>query len=332
MRARRSTRDPREAENRQALGLAPQSIALYEEISSADNLRFFGRLHGLKGPDLEERVAACLDFADLTDVRKKSVSKYSGGMKRRLNLAVAIVHDPDLVLLDEPTVGVDPQSRNAIFDRVEQLRDDGKQIVYTTHYMEEAQRLCDRVAIMDRGRLMALDSVRALIEAHGGPGKLAVQTGDKESIHDTTDPLGTLAQLQERETVEHFQYRPPDLETVFLNLTGRALRRLTAIGPPGEPREQDRRDGCEGHPDPLPGQAGLLLHGLLPADDGDLLRGDVREPEPGGRRTSPSPSSTRTGPPVPSASSPGSMPPAGSNSSSSRASRPLSRCAVARPQ
>ncbi len=217
-------RDPREAENRQALGLAPQSIALYEEISSADNLRFFGRLHGLKGPDLEERVSACLDFADLTDVRKKSVSKYSGGMKRRLNLAVAIVHDPDLVLLDEPTVGVDPQSRNAIFDRVEQLRDDGKQIVYTTHYMEEAQRLCDRVAIMDRGRLMALDTVRALIEAHGGPGKLAVQTGDKESIHDTTDPLGTLAQLQERETVEHFQYRPPDLETVFLNLTGRALR------------------------------------------------------------------------------------------------------------
>ena len=217
-------RDPREAENRQALGLAPQSIALYEEISSADNLRFFGRLHGLKGSDLEERVAACLDFADLTDVRKKTVSKYSGGMKRRLNLAVAIIHDPDLVLLDEPTVGVDPQSRNAIFDRVEQLRDDGKQIVYTTHYMEEAQRLCDRVAIMDRGRLMALDTVRALIEAHGGPGKLVVQTSDKESIHDTTDPLGTLAELQERETVEHFQYRPPDLETVFLNLTGRALR------------------------------------------------------------------------------------------------------------
>ena len=217
-------RDPREAENRQALGLAPQSIALYEQISGADNLRFFGRLHGLKGSDLEERVAACLDFADLTDVRKKAVSKYSGGMKRRLNLAVAIIHDPDLVLLDEPTVGVDPQSRNAIFDRVEQLRDDGKQIVYTTHYMEEAQRLCDRVAIMDRGRLMALDTVRALIEAHGGPGKLAVQTGDKESIHDTTDPLGTLAELQERETVEHFQYRPPDLETVFLNLTGRALR------------------------------------------------------------------------------------------------------------
>lgn len=217
-------RDPREAENRQALGLAPQSIALYEEISSADNLRFFGRLHGLKGSDLEERVAACLDFADLTDVRKKTVSKYSGGMKRRLNLAVAIIHDPDLVLLDEPTVGVDPQSRNAIFDRVEQLRDDGKQIVYTTHYMEEAQRLCDRVAIMDRGRLMALDTVRALIEAHGGPGNLVVQTGDRESTHDTTDPLGTLAELQEREVVEHFQYRPPDLETVFLNLTGRALR------------------------------------------------------------------------------------------------------------
>jgi len=217
-------RDPRDAENRQALGLAPQSIALYEQISGADNLRFFGRLHGLKGSDLDERVTACLDFADLTDVGKKAVSKYSGGMKRRLNLAVAIVHDPALVLLDEPTVGVDPQSRNAIFDRVEQLRNDGKQVVYTTHYMEEAQRLCDRVAIIDHGKLMALDTVRALIEAHGGPGCLVVQTGGKEGIHETTDPLGTLAKLQERETVEHFQYRPPDLETVFLNLTGRALR------------------------------------------------------------------------------------------------------------
>ena len=216
--------DPTEADNRRALGLAPQSIALYEELSAADNLRFFGRLHRLRGSELDDRVAACLDFADLTDVGKKAVSKYSGGMKRRLNLAVAIIHDPDLVLLDEPTVGVDPQSRNAIFDRVEQLRDDGKHIVYTTHYMEEAQRLCDRVAIIDHGRLMALDRVPALIEAHGGPGNLVVHTGDGESIHETTDPLGTLAELQERQTVEHFQYRPPDLETVFLNLTGRALR------------------------------------------------------------------------------------------------------------
>ena len=103
------------------------------------------------------------------------VSKYSGGMQRRLNLAVAIIHDPELVLLDEPTVGVDPQSRNAIFERVEQLRDAGKQVVYTTHYMEEAQRLCDRVAIIDRGRLMALDTVPALIAAHGGPGNLVVR-------------------------------------------------------------------------------------------------------------------------------------------------------------
>ena len=216
--------DPREAHNRKALGLAPQSIALYEELSAADNLRFFGRLHGLRGSDLEERVASCLDFADLVEVKKKAVSKYSGGMKRRLNLAVAIIHDPDLVLLDEPTVGVDPQSRNAIFDRVEALRDAGKQIVYTTHYMEEAQRLCNRVAIVDHGRLLALDRVTALIDAHGGPGNLVVHTSDGESRHETTDPLATLAELQERQTVEHFQYRPPDLETVFLNLTGRALR------------------------------------------------------------------------------------------------------------
>ncbi|MCY3931884.1 MAG: ABC transporter ATP-binding protein [Acidobacteria bacterium] len=217
-------RNPRDAENRRSLGLAPQSIALYEQIGGADNLRFFGRLHGLRGSDLEERVVACLDFADLTDVEKKVVSKYSGGMKRRLNLAVAIIHDPELVLLDEPTVGVDPQSRNAIFERVEQLRDAGKQVVYTTHYMEEAQRLCDRVAIIDRGRLMALDTVPALIGAHGGPGNLVVRTGEGESRHETTDPLGTLAELQARQAVDHFQYLPPDLETVFLNLTGRALR------------------------------------------------------------------------------------------------------------
>ncbi|MYB17581.1 MAG: ABC transporter ATP-binding protein [Holophagales bacterium] len=217
-------RNPRDAENRRSLGLAPQSIALYEQISGADNLRFFGRLHGLRGTDLEERVAACLDFADLTDVGKKVVSKYSGGMQRRLNLAVAIIHDPELVLLDEPTVGVDPQSRNAIFERVEQLRDGGKQVVYTTHYMEEAQRLCDRVAIIDHGRLMALDTVPALIAAHGGPGNLEVRTGDGESRHETTDPLATLAELQSRQAVDHFQYLPPDLETVFLNLTGRALR------------------------------------------------------------------------------------------------------------
>ena len=217
-------RNPRDAENRRSLGLAPQSIALYEQIGGADNLRFFGRLHGLRGSDLEERVVACLDFADLTDVGKKVVSKYSGGMKRRLNLAVAIIHDPELVLLDEPTVGVDPQSRNAIFERVEQLRDAGKQVVYTTHYMEEAQRLCDRVAIIDRGRLMALDTVPALIGAHGGPGNLVIRTGEGESRHETTDPLGTLAELQDRQAVDHFQYLPPDLETVFLNLTGRALR------------------------------------------------------------------------------------------------------------
>ncbi len=217
-------RDPREARNRQALGLAPQSIALYEELPAVDNLRFFGRLHGLRGSALNERVTACLDFVDLTDVRKKAVAKYSGGMKRRLNLAVAIIHEPHLVLLDEPTVGVDPQSRNAIFDRVEQLRDDGKQIVYTTHYMEEAQRLCDRVAIMDRGRLMALDTVSALISAHGGPGNLVIHAGDQESRYETTDPLKTLAELREREAVDHFEYLPPNLETVFLNLTGRALR------------------------------------------------------------------------------------------------------------
>ncbi|MCY4109649.1 MAG: ABC transporter ATP-binding protein [Chloroflexi bacterium] len=216
--------DPREADNRGALGLAPQSVALYEELSAADNLRFFGRLYGLSSGDLEDRVASCLDFADLAEVRNKVVSKYSGGMKRRLNLAVAIVHDPDLVLLDEPTVGVDPQSRNAIFERVEQLRFEGKQVIYTTHYIEEAQRLCDRVAIVDRGRLLALDTVHALIEGHGGAGRLKVVTDAGDLSYATTDPLRTLSALQKEHAIEHFRYQPPDLETVFLSLTGRALR------------------------------------------------------------------------------------------------------------
>ena len=159
---------PTEASTRKAIGFAPQNLSLYEELSAVENLIFFGRLYQLVGKELHERVGWALDFAGLSDRQKDRVKTFSGGMKRRLNLAVALVHDPHVIFLDEPTAGVDPQSRNHIFERIEELRSQGRTVIYTTHYMEEAQRLCDRVAIMDGGKVLDLDTVPALIERYGG--------------------------------------------------------------------------------------------------------------------------------------------------------------------
>jgi ABC-2 type transport system ATP-binding protein len=149
------------------LGLVPQDLALYEELSARDNLRFFGGLYGLTGDALETALAAALELVGLADRARARVGTYSGGMKRRLNLAAGLLHDPDVVLLDEPTVGVDPQSRNAIFDNLEALRRRGKALLYTTHYMEEAERLADRVVIVDHGRVVADDTPAGLARAHG---------------------------------------------------------------------------------------------------------------------------------------------------------------------
>jgi ABC-2 type transport system ATP-binding protein len=179
---------------RRRLGVAPQSLAVYEALTGRENLDFFASLHGLDGAARRERVLLALEFVGLADRAKDRVSAYSGGMKRRLNLAAAIVHDPEIVLLDEPTVGVDPQSRGLIFENVLALRDRGRAILYTTHYMEEAERLCDRVAIVDHGRLLAEGTVAALVAAHGGEGVRSVR-------------------------VERAR-----LEDVFLHLTGRHLR------------------------------------------------------------------------------------------------------------
>src|SRR5215813_12409345 len=154
---------------RYRLGLAPQSLALYESLTAEENLSFFAKLYGLRGGKLRERVDFTLDLSGLTDRRRDLVKTYSGGMKRRLNLACALVHDPSVVILDEPTAGVDPQSRNHLLDTIEEFARAGGTILYTTHYMEEAERLCDRVAIMDQGKILALDSVPALIERYGGP-------------------------------------------------------------------------------------------------------------------------------------------------------------------
>jgi ABC-2 type transport system ATP-binding protein len=185
--------DPTRPEIRRRVGVSPQALALYADLTGEENLSFFGSLYGLAGARLRERVAWALEFAGLADRRRDRVLGYSGGMQRRLNLVCGLLHDPPVILLDEPTVGVDPQSRNAIFESIERLRAEGRTIVYTTHYMEEAERLCDRVAIMDHGRILAVDTVEGLLRTHGGPPR--------------------------RVTVEQ-----SNLEEVFLHLTGRSLR------------------------------------------------------------------------------------------------------------
>jgi linearmycin/streptolysin S transport system ATP-binding protein len=233
------TLSPTDAAARMAIGVAPQSLSLYEELSAAENLNFFGRLYRLSGDELKNRVDWALAFAGLEDRRKARVKTFSGGMKRRLNLAVALVHDPAVIFLDEPTAGVDPQSRNHIFEAIEQLRSLGRTVVYTTHYMEEAQRLCDRVAIMDRGRILDLDTVPALVERYGGRSVVRAELArpPAESIElpaeldglslrfESDRPLEEVGRLSSAGvTFQTLEVARPDLETVFLSLTGRSLR------------------------------------------------------------------------------------------------------------
>jgi ABC-2 type transport system ATP-binding protein len=215
---------PTKPQVRARIGIAPQALAIYEELTGEENLRFFGTIQGLKGKHLHERVRWSLEFVNLYERRHHRVKTYSGGMKRRLNLVVALIHDPPLILLDEPTVGVDPQSRNSIFEKIEALRDEGRTVVYTTHYMEEAQRLCDRVGILDRGKLLAMDRVSSLIAAHGGESTIVAMRDDGEARIETNDPLGELANLQKEGGLRNFTVESPNLEGVFLNLTGRHLR------------------------------------------------------------------------------------------------------------
>jgi len=209
---------------RSRIGVATQALAIYGEMTGEENVRFFATMQGLSGAERKGRVAWALDFVGLTDRRRDKADTYSGGMKRRLNLAVAIVHKPALLLLDEPTVGVDPQSRNAIFENILALRDDGATVVYTTHYMEEAQRLCDRVGIVDHGRLLALDTVDELIAEHGGDSRVIAKRDGGDVEITTSDSLGELQKLQAMSHLQTFRVEWPDLEHVFLNLTGRSLR------------------------------------------------------------------------------------------------------------
>ncbi len=215
---------PSEPAVRQQIGVAPQSLALYEQLTAEENLVFFGKLYGLGDSDLKGRVEHLLAFVGLTERAGYRVKTYSGGMKRRLNFAVALVHDPVLILLDEPTVGVDPHSRNAIFELVERLRDEGKTVIYTTHYMEEAQRLCQRVGIVDHGRLLALGGVNALIDEHGGQSVVVVERGEEQERVHTADPKAELTKALDQPGVTGVRVERPDLESVFLSLTGRSLR------------------------------------------------------------------------------------------------------------
>ena len=233
------TSDPTRLEVRQHLGVAPQALALYEGLSAEENIAFLAKLYGLSGPRLKERVAWALEFAGLTERRSDRISTYSGGMKRRLNLACALVHDPTVVFLDEPTVGVDPQSRNYIFSGIEALAKEGRTILYTTHYMEEAQRLCDRVAIMDRGRILALDTVENLIDRYGGqslveaelegnaPDEVQLPGRPEDGVlrFSSSTPFEEAARLVAAGVkFASFRVERPNLEVVFLALTGRRLR------------------------------------------------------------------------------------------------------------
>jgi len=232
---------------RNALGWIPQELALYPRLSCRENLQSFGRYHGLSGPVLTEAVERCLEWATLTDRADELVRNLSGGMKRRLNMAAGLIHQPKLVLMDEPTVGVDPQSRNHIFEMIEKLGSQGMSIVYTTHYMEEAERLCDRVAIVDHGRIIALGTDAELVQnAFGSRTQLVARfAGATESVADwvaqrgghmvdgaaqfTVEHPAEIASLLEDSTkagleLVDLSLHRPNLESVFLHLTGRELR------------------------------------------------------------------------------------------------------------
>src|SRR3954452_13549824 len=161
--------------SKRRIGLVPQDLALYDELSARDNLRFFGALYTMTGRALDTAIERVLTLVGLADRARDAVKTFSGGMKRRLNLAAGLLHNPDILLLDEPTVGVDPQSRNAIFDNLETLKAQGKALLYTTHYMEEAERLCDRIVILDKGNIVADDDLRGLSRRLPATNRLLVE-------------------------------------------------------------------------------------------------------------------------------------------------------------
>lgn len=233
------------------IGLVPQELAIYPDLTAQENLEFFAKLYGMPANDSKRRIAEVLDVIGLTDRRRDHVDKYSGGMKRRLNIGIGLLHSPRLLILDEPTVGVDPQSRNAILQSVEALSSEGMAVVYTTHYMEEAERLCDRIGIIDDGRVIAQGTTAELVAGIGQHERVKVAvTGDAHpalasirelnGVHEASledrsltiiadDGSARLSEVIEVLTAKNLAVTSvditrPDLEAVFLHLTGKALR------------------------------------------------------------------------------------------------------------
>jgi ABC-2 type transport system ATP-binding protein len=233
------------------LGVVPQEIALYEDLTARENLTFWGKMYGLRGAALKARVKEVLDVIGLSDRANERVGKYSGGMKRRVNIGVALLHKPRVIYMDEPTVGIDPQSRRNILDSVVALKNQGMTVLYTTHYMEEAEELSDHIAIMDHGKLIACGTNEELVKLVGEQtridlvvnmeaARMADAWRDIPGVERVTLEEGQIAVLvndsnlvlprlfeaaaHQAARITSVEIREPNLETVFLHLTGRALR------------------------------------------------------------------------------------------------------------
>ena len=235
---------------KQSIGIVPQEIALYEQLSAYENLLFWGGLYNLSRGTLKQTINETLELMGLLDRKDDKVKTYSGGMKRRINIAAALLHRPELLLMDEPTVGIDPQSRNLIFDVLEKLHGDGMTIIYTTHYMEEAERLCNRIGIIDHGKIIGEGTLDELRAASNTKEIVKIQTGNLNdaqiaaaknywnesvevqensiSISEQNEDVSLMDKLVffEKNEIEikKVEIIPVNLETIFLNLTGRKLR------------------------------------------------------------------------------------------------------------
>ena len=242
---------PKSVDVKAMIGYVPQDLAIYPDLTARENLRFFARLYGMKGREVRSRIDEVLEIIGLSERADDQAKEYSGGMKRRLNIGIGLLHKPKLLVLDEPTAGVDPQSRNAILESVEQLSDEGVGILYTTHYMEEAERLCDRVGIIDLGELKAEGTRQELVALVGEHDRVELSAiGDLDAGARAATDIGAVREASVRDggialivdqarnvlpailaktteagaSIRSVEVKEPDLEAVFLHLTGKALR------------------------------------------------------------------------------------------------------------